>query len=123
MSSNDLIEKCREYRKNLTEAEAALWKELRAKKILGYKFRRQHPMGGYILDFYCAEVRLAIEVDGSMHQDQEQIEYDRHRSSNQAEMDIEVLRFWNDEVLNKTGSVIEKIIRKIEQQEKELGCN
>lgn len=73
-------------------------------------------MGGYILDFYCAEARLAIEVDGNVHQEPGQAEYDRQRSSDLAEMGIEVMRFWNDEVLNRTEETIERVIQKIKER-------
>lgn len=66
-SKEHSLELCRDFRKNPTKAEACLWEILRSKQLEGYKFRRQHPMKGYILDFYCPELKLAIEVDGQIH--------------------------------------------------------
>ena len=103
------LELCREFRKNPTKAEACLWEILRAKRLDGYKFRRQHPMKNYILDFYCAELKLAIEVDGQIHKHEEQIKYDQERTKILQEFGISVMRFWNSEVLNDLPSVINRI--------------
>ncbi|NWF82164.1 MAG: endonuclease domain-containing protein, partial [Chloroflexi bacterium] len=97
----------RELRKNATEAEALLWKILRNRAFHGAKFRRQHPVGGYILDFYCHEARLAIELDGSQHSEGEQIKYDEERTKILREQHgIDVIRFWNSEVLHQTEDVL-----------------
>jgi very-short-patch-repair endonuclease len=71
-----LIERCREFRKNPTVAEALMWEQLRNKRLGGYKFRRQHPIAGYVLDFFCFEIKLGIELDGAVHINSEQAEYD-----------------------------------------------
>jgi very-short-patch-repair endonuclease len=113
MEPTNSIDLCRASRKNPTEAEEVLWEHLRAKRLDGYKFRRQHPLHGFILDFYCAERRLAIEVDGAVHRDHEQSEYDQMRSRILGEMDIEVIRFWNSEVTDQIGNVVEEIRKKL----------
>jgi very-short-patch-repair endonuclease len=78
-ASMDLIAKARVLRKNMTPAESILWDHLRRKALEGYRFRRQHPAGRFILDFYCHPLRLAIELDGSVHHLPEQAEYDADR--------------------------------------------
>jgi len=116
MDSNNAIDLCRGYRKNPTEAEEKLWEHLRAKRLCGYKFRRQHPLGGFILDFYCAERRLAIEVDGAVHRDHDQSEYDQNRSRILGEMDIAVIRFWNSDVTDNIENIIAKIKEKLSER-------
>jgi very-short-patch-repair endonuclease len=86
-------------RKNTTGAEQKVWSMLRNKQIAGLKFFRQYSIGPYILGFYCPERRLAIEVDGGQHADLYGQEHDAHRDSYLAELDIRVIRFWNNDVL------------------------
>ena len=81
-------------RKDQTDVEGFLWQFLRAKRLQGYKFRRQHPIGGYILDFYCPEKKLAIEVDGGQHSEDNQMVYDQNRTAILEKDGIRVLRFW-----------------------------
>ncbi len=95
-----------ELRKNQTDAEKFLWKNLRNKN-LGYKFTRQFSFGPYILDFYCAEKRLAVELDGLQHLEDK--EYDKQRDEYLLLNDIKVLRFWNSEVNANIESVLNKI--------------
>jgi very-short-patch-repair endonuclease len=97
----------RTLRKEMTDAEQALWRILRGRRLSGLKFRRQHPFGDYILDFVCLENRLAIEVDGGQHV--EHAEYDEGRTQLLQKADFYVLRFWNDEVLQEIEAVKEKI--------------
>ncbi len=97
----------REMRGRMTDAEALLWKLIRNRRIANAKFRRQHPVGRYILDFYCAETKLAIELDGGQHA--EAIGYDQHRDAWLRTQGIKVLRFWNNEVLMETEAVMEVI--------------
>ncbi|MGP8214395.1 MAG: endonuclease domain-containing protein [Bacteroidia bacterium] len=99
----------RELRQVMTPAEAVLWEELRGKKFSGLKFNRQHSIGNYIVDFYCAHPRIIIEVDGEVHDEKEQKEKDLHRDENLKEMGYIVLRFSNDEVINQTVNVLKKI--------------
>jgi len=81
-----------------TAAEAAAWVLLRDRRCLGLKFRRQHVIRGFIVDFYCAELRLAVEVDGAVHVDRTQAEYDEARSRALAHAGINVVRIRNDQV-------------------------
>jgi len=97
----------KELRKSLTPQETKLWNFLRNKK-LGVKWRRQHGIGPYIVDFYCKEKDLIIELDGSQHINNK--EYDRERSDYMETLEIKVLRFWNSEIENNIKGVLKKII-------------
>jgi len=99
------LERCRRMRRNATDAEALLWRILRNRQVAGAKFRRQHQFGPYILDFYCAEHSLAIEVDGSHHQENGQAEYDAERTAALQNASVKVLRFTNRQVLTETQAV------------------
>lgn len=92
-----------------TSAEAVLWKKLKGKK-LGYKFRRQHPLHGFIVDFYCYELMLVIEVDGSIHDNQQ--DKDRLRDSALQQQGYRTLRIQNAEVMNDLSAVLQKIVHK-----------
>jgi len=92
-----------------TEAEEKLWQSLRNRKLMNLKFRRQHPFGKYVLDFYCHEVKLCVEADGSIHNEKDISEYDEHRTKVLNESGITVLRFTNQEIIESITSVIIKI--------------
>ena len=94
-------------RTNMTDAERALWQVLRGRQISGIKFRRQHPLGDYILDFVSLEIKLIIEVDGGQHASQ--VEYDQVRTEYLQSAGFQVLRFWNNEVLMEIEAVKENI--------------
>ena len=100
------MERAKQLRRGQTDAEAKLWSRLRAEQ-LGVKFRRQHRMDGYILDFVCLERGLVIELDGSQHFDQ--AAYDERRTASLESMGFSVLRFWNNDVLLRTDDVLERI--------------
>jgi len=110
-----LFRYAKQLRNNPTRAEEILWKYLKGNQ-LGVKFRRQHPISGYIADFYCHKFRLVIEVDGDYHFDSEQRKYDKFRSEDMEEFGIKVIRFTNDEVLHNTESVIEQIKNELESR-------
>lgn len=93
----------------MTPAEAILWKKLRSGKFLSLKFKRQHSIGNYIVDFYCAHPRLIIEVDGKIHLEKEQREKDVHRDSNLRDMNYIVLRFTNDDIISDAKRVLKEI--------------
>lgn len=97
----------REMRKNPTPAEEVLWRRIRKRQILGYKFRRQHTIGKFIVDFFCADAALVIEVDGLIHDEQE--EYDRDREIYLESLGLRVLRFRNEHVLQQIDGVLERI--------------
>ena len=96
-------------RKNMTLAEKILWKELRNRKFSGLKFRRQHPIGQFIADFYCPGKGLVIELDGGIHKLEERIEKDLNRTAELDRLGLIVIRFTNDDVLNNINDVLEKI--------------
>jgi len=96
----------KELRHNETEEEKILWKSLR-RKNLGFKFSRQYSAGPYILDFYCSEKRICIELDGSQHLDNK--EYDKERDNYLLMNDIKVFRFWNGEINGNINEVLKKI--------------
>jgi very-short-patch-repair endonuclease len=108
------VQRARSLRKEMTEAERALWARLRRRGVLGLKFRCQQPLGRYIVDFVCLERRLIIEVDGGQHLDQEG--YDRERSRWLEGQGYRLLRFWNSEVLSSTDAVVEAIATALEAQ-------
>ena len=105
----ELLTFSRELRKKQTDAENLMWLLLRDRRLAGFKFRRQHPFGHYILDFYCHEAALAIELDGGGHAEEQQLEYDRIRSAELEGAGIHVLRFWNNDVLLNTEAVLEVV--------------
>ncbi|MBI5936432.1 MAG: YgiQ family radical SAM protein [Betaproteobacteria bacterium] len=107
----DILAHARELRSHQTDAEHLLWEVLRAKRFLGLKFRRQHPIGRYILDFYCDELKLAIELDGGQHAEQQT--YDAERTRYLEQQGIHVLRYSNNDVLAQTEAVLEAIYQEI----------
>ena len=107
--SPEMLQRVRELRQNATDAEQLLWRLLRNRQLMGYKFRRQHPMAGYILDFYCHEARLVIEVDGGGHTSPQQSIYDRQRTERLESDGLRVIRFWNHEILKETEAVMQAI--------------
>ena len=109
----ELFEFARHNRDNPTQAEAILWEVLRDKKLEGHKFRRQHPIGAYILDFYCHASKLAIEIDGGYHLAREQAEYDKNRTMELERIGVRELRFTNEQVINDLGKVLETILNNL----------
>jgi len=95
-------------------AARRLWRHRRGKRLAGYKFRRQQPLGTYILDFVCIEAKLAIEIDGGQHA--EQTACDAQRTRYLQQRGFTVLRFWNNEVLQQTEAVLTAILHKLEEQ-------
>ncbi len=100
-------------RRDMTATEKIIWDRV-CKNQLGVRIRRQHPVWKFIADFYCHEVRLVIEIDGGIHLRSENKEYDISRDIILKDFKIEILRFTNDEVIDETDLVIEKIKRTIE---------
>ena len=96
-----------------------LWQYLRGRD-LGYKFRRQHPINRFIIDFYCAEAKLCIEIDGSSHLDAEQEAYDKARTKILEELGYQVIRFTNNEVRYNIHVVVDEIVNAVENRIEEL---
>ena len=110
-TSPEVEQAAKRLRHNLTIAEAKLWAALRNKQLEGLRFRCQHPVGNFILDFYCPSRKLVIEMDGEIHSSQ--IEYDVERSKKLAEYGYRVLRFSNEEVIDDLPGVLKRIKRAV----------
>jgi very-short-patch-repair endonuclease len=107
MSGKKVLINAKTLRTNQTDAEQRMWYHLRAHRFMGLKFKRQKPLGHYIVDFVCVEQRLIIEIDGGQHA--EQVEYDQHQDAWLRSQGYTVLRFWNNEVMQQLESVLEQI--------------
>ena len=108
-----LKQRRRELRRNQTDAERALWAKVRNKQFFGMRFFRQYSIGPYILDFYCPTVKLAVELDGGQHNQGDNREYDAARSEYLKAQGIDVMRFWNNEVLLDIQSILSKLALKV----------
>src|SRR5687768_4605532 len=109
-----IFDYARELRKSSNEAEDLMWKHLRNRKLRGLKFRRQHPLAGYIADFYCHEKKLAIELDGEIHNETINVDYDIARTYELNEYNVLVVRFTNDKVLTDIDSVLNDLKKLID---------
>ena len=99
----------RQLRRDRTDAESLLWSLLRNRRFMGCKFRRQHPVKPYVVDFYCHEARLAIELDGGQHNEPDARAREEQRTTFLEARGIRVLRFWNNEVFNDLDGVLQAI--------------
>jgi len=115
-----LITLSRDFRKNPTKAENILWQRLRGKRVLGYKFRRQHVIHRYITDFTCISRKLIIELDGEQHL--EKIEYDQARTEYLINRGYRELRFWNHEIFNNISGVINIISQHLHRDDERAPC-
>jgi very-short-patch-repair endonuclease len=113
--SRELVGRARVLRSNMTRAEIILWSRLRSKKINGYKFRRQQPIFDYIVDFYCDELKLIIEVDGEIHSLNEKPKYDLKRDNILKINGYHITRLSNFEIETEINSTINKIISYISE--------
>ena len=104
-----LLEFAKIMRQNTTDAEHLMWQLLRAKRFMNLKFRRQHVIAPYIVDFYCHELGLVIELDGSQHGTGDAIEYDTERTKFLEVLGLKVVRYWNHDVLGRTDVVLEDL--------------
>jgi very-short-patch-repair endonuclease len=103
-----LVQTARELRSNATYAERCLWRHLRNRHLGEYRFRRQQPIAGYVVDFVCTRARLIVEIDGGQHADD--VLYDLERTRDLARCGFRVIRFWNHEVLRETEAVLVSIL-------------
>ena len=108
---DDIVNLARLLRKNATKQERILWQILRNSNLKNYKFKRQHPIGNYIVDFVCKEKMLVIELDGGQHNQQNEILYDNERTKYLESRGFKVLRFWNNDVDNNVFGVYEVIMK------------
>jgi len=95
---NNQIEKSRQLRKNMTLQERKLWDIIKNRQFFGYRFRRQFPLGQYIVDFICREKKIIIEIDGGQHNDIQNQIYDSKRTEYLESLGFNVIRFWNNDV-------------------------
>ncbi|MBN1199747.1 MAG: endonuclease domain-containing protein, partial [Bacteroidales bacterium] len=112
-ASPQVFIKAKELRENMTGAERALWSKISREKIEGYRFKPQHPIGSFIVDFYCHKARLVIEIDGEVHYHEEQFELDQGRSDELERFGLKVLRFSNQEVIQGIEEVFDTIYQAI----------
>ena len=111
MTTRLTVERARSLRRVMTPPETRLWNRLRAKRLGGLKFRRQHPIGPFILDFYCAEAKLAVEVDGRIHDDPDRLDHDRRRTAWLQRQEIRVVRLAAESVRTELDGVLAFIAR------------
>ena len=102
--------RARRLRKDMTAVEQRLWRRLRNGGVGGLSFRRQHPVGRFVLDFYCPSVRMAIELDGGQHNVASAFAKDAYRTRLLAEQGITVIRFWNNDVAENYDGVVQAIL-------------
>jgi very-short-patch-repair endonuclease len=107
------FQNARALKQTLTPAEEILWKALRGRKLKGFKFRRQHPIASYVLDFYCHEKKLCVEVDGGIHQLKEYKENDKERTEVMESLEIKVIRFTNHQVISDLKRVLLEIAKRL----------
>jgi len=107
--SQEQVGFARELRQKQTDAEKALWMRLRSRQLQGVKFRRQQPIGPYIVDFASFERKLIIEIDGGQHNEETIKERDEKRTTGLKERGYQIIRFWNNEVLTNLEGVLERI--------------
>jgi very-short-patch-repair endonuclease len=103
------LAKARGLRRPPTEPEKRLWRLLRDRRLADVKFRRQHPVGPYVVDFFCAKAKLVLELDGGDHADVQKTDDDEHRSRELEKVGFRVLRFWNTDVLQNPDGVLKSI--------------
>jgi len=108
----EMLVRARRMRGSPTDAEARLWRCLRAGRMRAYKFRRQQPIGRFVVDFACMRCKLVIELDGGQHLDR--LDQDLQRTGWLKSQGFEVIRFWNDDALLRTDVVLEEILRVLE---------
>jgi very-short-patch-repair endonuclease len=114
MGAREQVKRARELRKTPTDAERKLWHYIRDKQIEGFRFRRQRPIGNYIVDFICLEAKLVVELDGGQHAEQQQ--YDAKRTDYLVAEGLLVWRYWNNEVMQNIEDVLEDIRAKLTQR-------
>ena len=108
-----LLANAKMLRKNSTNGEIKLWSRLRSRRFMGLKFRRQCPLGSYIVDFVCIEKKLIIELDGGQHNEDTQQDYDKRRTEFLNGLGFNVIRFWNNEILLQFDAVMDRIYKQV----------
>jgi len=114
-ASPEIFKRAKELRENMTPAENMLWSHLQKGKMMGYRFKSQHPIDKFIVDFYCHRVKIVIEIDGEVHQEEDQVERDQGRTAELEYYGLTVLRFTNQDVIESIGNVLLEIKNKLSQ--------
>lgn len=114
-----ITERAKELRQRLTDTERLMWYRLRDRRLGGFKFRRQRPVGNYIVDFICIECRLVIELDGSQHNEETHKQYDQTRDSWLRDDGFLVIRFWNCQIFQDLDSVLDFVLKVLSQRHQE----
>lgn len=109
-ASPKTFENARFLKKVVTDTEIILWEHLRGRRFKGFKFRRQHPIASYIVDFYCHEYKLVVEVDGEIHKLNDNPEYDKGRTNELESLGLKIIRFTNEEVEKNISGVLNIIL-------------
>ena len=109
-ASQNIFENAKKLRYKMTPSEEKLWAELSENKLKNYRFRRQHPLGNYIADFYCHKAKLVVEIDGEIHDSEENKEYDSGRDKTMESFGIKVLRFTNNDIEKNLIGVLKIIL-------------
>jgi very-short-patch-repair endonuclease len=120
-AKSNIFLKASELRRNMSDAEKLLWKALSDRKVFDIRFRRQHPIDIFIVDFSCHRCKLAIEVDGEIHQKEEVKNYDTGRTSDIEKLGITLLRFTNNEIVENIENVMKTITNEINRVSPPLG--
>jgi very-short-patch-repair endonuclease len=115
-----LKELARNLRNNSTKSETILWQYLKGKQMLGFDFHRQKPLDNYIVDFYCSELYLAIELDGYSHELLEIAKKDQRKQNRLQSLGINLIRFWDEEIFNDLNNVLRVIEITVENRKREL---
>jgi len=115
-AGREILERARLLRTSMTPSENILWQHIRKKNLSGIIFRRQHPIGQFIVDFYCHEARLVIEIDGEIHSRTENIEHDENRTFELKKLGLKVIRFNNEEIENSINNVLETLEKEIKNR-------
>ena len=111
----DLKQKARDLRKSGTKAEALLWKKLQGRQLAGYKFLRQRPIDEYIVDFYCPELMLVVEIDGITHENRQK--YDRARQKRLESFGLQVIRYHDSDVKENLEGVVSSLLEVVRERE------
>jgi very-short-patch-repair endonuclease len=112
-----MLEQAKKLRKNATETETLFWFEVKDRRLGGHKFRRQCPIGKYIVDFLCLEKKLIVEIDGGQHNEKTN---DKIRDEYLSALGFKVMRFWNNELLENMDGVLSTLTLALSQREREL---
>lgn len=114
-TSNEMLQRAPVLRREATKAEWTVWRIVRSRQLLGLKFKRQVPFGNCILDSYCEEKKLVIEIDGSQHDEERNREYDETRTRYLESCGVRVIRSWNSQINRKPNDVYDLLLQHISE--------